>query len=109
MAAPEPLGFIARERADELDVDEFRRKYEEPNLPVLLTGVSDSWPANAMWTKEVCPPWVVFGVPALAPVACAREVCFRGLCRREHHRLACAASEALSTVSSPAHEVWRGR
>lgn len=38
--------------ASGISVEEFRRKYEVPNRPVVLTDVANKWPAFGKWTKE---------------------------------------------------------
>lgn len=35
---------VPRERADELSVDDFLRRYERPNKPVLISGLVRKWP-----------------------------------------------------------------
>ena len=35
---------VPRERADELSVEDFLRKYERPNRPVLISGLVRKWP-----------------------------------------------------------------
>jgi len=40
------------ERRENLSVEEFIRDFEEPNKPVLLQGVLDSWPALKEWDRE---------------------------------------------------------
>lgn len=32
---------------------EFVEKYEAKNIPVVITHVTDEWPANQHWTEEV--------------------------------------------------------
>jgi hypothetical protein len=32
-------------------VEDFRRRYEEPNRPVVLTDVASGWPALKKWTR----------------------------------------------------------
>lgn len=46
LAEPGPsLGTIAREHAATLSVADFVRRYEEPNVPVILEGCADGWAA----------------------------------------------------------------
>lgn len=33
--------------------EEFIRRFEEPYLPAVITGVMDNWPAKEKWTVEV--------------------------------------------------------
>ncbi len=78
--APKPLGFLARERYSDLTLDEFRRKYEEPNLPLVFTGAASTWPANTLWTREArhecprpCPclcPRSLYHIPASVESHC---------------------------------------
>jgi hypothetical protein len=42
---PKPAGHIATEHASSLSVAAFRERYEAPNLPVLIDGCADAWPA----------------------------------------------------------------
>lgn len=42
---PKPAGHIATEHASSLSVAAFRERYEAPNLPVLINGCADAWPA----------------------------------------------------------------
>jgi hypothetical protein len=35
---------VPRERAEELSLEEFVRKYERPNKPVIITGIVRKWP-----------------------------------------------------------------
>ena len=46
VAAPAPCGRLAREHASTLTLDQFRERYERPNLPCVVTGVADDWPGN---------------------------------------------------------------
>lgn len=39
-------------RVSSMSVEDFRRQYEAPNKPVLLTDVVGGWPAFGKWTKE---------------------------------------------------------
>lgn len=34
------------------DVDDFRRRFERPGLPTVLTGIMDSWKAMTRWSPE---------------------------------------------------------
>ena len=36
----------------ELTVEEFVRRFEEPNLPVVITGAASHWPAATKWTFD---------------------------------------------------------
>ena len=38
--------------AQELSVEQFVARFEAPRLPVVLTGLCDSWPAAERWTPE---------------------------------------------------------
>lgn len=45
-----PVGEIAREHVLSLSVPAFVKRYEEPNLPVVIDGIADEWPAmNGAW------------------------------------------------------------
>lgn len=33
-----------------LPVEEFVERYEKPGVPVILTGLTDDWPASKLWT-----------------------------------------------------------
>ena len=49
-AEPKPLGTIARVHARHLTVPDFVARFEAPNLPVVLAGIADAWPAyNGAW------------------------------------------------------------
>ena len=51
---PEPAGALAREHAARLSVADFVRRYEAPNLPVVIDGATDGWPAaGGAWRPEV--------------------------------------------------------
>ena len=38
---------------DKVGVDEFIRRFEEPYLPVVITGAMKEWAAQEKWTLEV--------------------------------------------------------
>ena len=40
---------VPEEHADSMSVEEFKTKYEKPNLPVLISGLADKWPAFGKW------------------------------------------------------------
>ncbi|EGT43438.1 hypothetical protein CAEBREN_18028 [Caenorhabditis brenneri] len=40
---------IARVDGKSLSVDDFRRDYERPRIPVILTGLTEDWPAKEKW------------------------------------------------------------
>ncbi len=40
------------ERVDAPSLDYFREHYLEPGKPVILTGITDSWPASTKWSDE---------------------------------------------------------
>ena len=40
------------ERRENLSVEDFIRDFEEPNKPVLLSGVLETWPALTKWDRE---------------------------------------------------------
>lgn len=52
VAEPPPLGHIAHESASRLSVADFVDRYERPNLPVVISGCADAWPAvtEGAWT-----------------------------------------------------------
>jgi hypothetical protein len=37
------------DRRQGLSVEEFQRRYERPNVPVVLTDVVSAWPATRKW------------------------------------------------------------
>ena len=39
--------------ADEVSVQEFIRRFEEPYLPVVITNAMKEWPAMEKWTVQV--------------------------------------------------------
>lgn len=43
---------IPRRRAAELSHDDFVRDFEEPNRPVIISGVVETWPAFQRWERE---------------------------------------------------------
>ena len=43
---------IPRVAASSLSVDEFARRFEQPGKPVILTGLTDSWPAAKSWSFD---------------------------------------------------------
>lgn len=51
---PAPLGVMPYERAATLSVADFLAKYEVPNLPVMIGGIADGWPAvkHNRWTLD---------------------------------------------------------
>ncbi|RUS24789.1 hypothetical protein BC938DRAFT_473068 [Jimgerdemannia flammicorona] len=44
---------VERIDVDRVSKDEFIRKFEEPSLPVVITGCTRSWAADQNWSKEV--------------------------------------------------------
>jgi histone arginine demethylase JMJD6 len=40
------------DRVNNISVDEFQRKYSSQNLPVIISGVVDHWPARKKWSLE---------------------------------------------------------
>ena len=44
---------ICRVDSRNLSVEEFREKYEQPRIPVILTGLTHDWQATQKWTVEV--------------------------------------------------------
>jgi hypothetical protein len=53
-AASEPreVAYDPIPRRAAISVDEFRREFEKPARPVVLTGVLDRWPARRRWTHD---------------------------------------------------------
>ncbi|ULT96369.1 hypothetical protein L5515_011858 [Caenorhabditis briggsae] len=50
---PPPLkDTIPRVDGKKISVDEFRRDFERPRIPVILTGLTDDWNAHEKWTLE---------------------------------------------------------
>lgn len=49
---PDWLSTDNIDRRSNLSVEDFIKEYEEPNKPVLLLGVLDSWPAISNWDRE---------------------------------------------------------
>ena len=47
-----PRGNVPRVAAASLSQGEFQRRFEAPNLPVVVTGVASAWPAAERWTRE---------------------------------------------------------
>ncbi|KAA0163495.1 hypothetical protein FNF31_02889 [Cafeteria roenbergensis] len=45
-------GHIERVHTDDLSVEAFRERFERANLPVLIGGVVDKWPAAVNWEPE---------------------------------------------------------
>jgi hypothetical protein len=44
---------IKREEYDNLPLEEFRERYERPNIPVIIKGVTKTWPADRKWNFQV--------------------------------------------------------
>ena len=42
-----------RINVNEVSTGEFIERFEKPALPVVLTGVVDTWPATERWTLQV--------------------------------------------------------
>ena len=44
------------ERVDSrvFDVNQFRSKFEDHNIPCIITGLTKNWPATSRWTIQVC-------------------------------------------------------
>eukprot|EP01138_Halocafeteria_seosinensis_P003698 gb/GECG01003779.1/.p1 GENE.gb/GECG01003779.1/~~gb/GECG01003779.1/.p1 ORF type:complete len:432 (+),score=35.55 gb/GECG01003779.1/:1-1296(+) len=49
---PSQLGHIAREHAKTLSKNDFIEKYEKFDLPVIIDGIVDEWPAKTRWEIE---------------------------------------------------------
>jgi hypothetical protein len=45
-------GHIDRVHASRLTLEQFRDKYETPNVPVLIDGIVDGWEANEAWEPQ---------------------------------------------------------
>ena len=43
--------------ASDMTPEEFARRFGEPNVPVLLAGLMDDWPASRKWTVQVSAAW----------------------------------------------------
>lgn len=43
---------IDRRSAKELTLEDFKKEYERPNKPVIITDAVESWPARHKWTDE---------------------------------------------------------
>ena len=43
---------VPEETATALSVEEFRERYESVNLPVVIRGAANAWPAMTTWTRE---------------------------------------------------------
>ena len=43
---------VPEETAAALSVEEFRERYESVNLPVVIRGAANAWPAMTTWTRE---------------------------------------------------------
>lgn len=52
LVAPKPHGTIAREHASRLSVEDFVTRYEQPNVPVVIDGCCDAWPARKTWSVQ---------------------------------------------------------
>lgn len=53
---PTPLQYLKRcplVDASDMTPEEFARRFGEPNVPVLLAGLMDDWPATRKWTVQV--------------------------------------------------------
>lgn len=53
---PTPLQYLKRcplVDASDMTPEEFARRFGEPNVPVLLAGLTDDWPATRKWTVQV--------------------------------------------------------
>lgn len=46
------MGTDQIERIDAPSLEYFREHYLEPGKPVILTGITESWPASSKWTDE---------------------------------------------------------
>jgi hypothetical protein len=44
---------IERVDAKDITVNEFKEKYEKGDRPVIITGLSEKWPAHENWTFAV--------------------------------------------------------
>lgn len=43
---------VERRHCSDLSVEEFREQYEKPNIPVIILGLMDNWPAMKLWRLE---------------------------------------------------------
>lgn len=50
---PKSILQVAYENYDDLNVDDFRQKYEVPNIPLVIKGATRKWPAKNRWSFEV--------------------------------------------------------
>ncbi|CAD7698143.1 unnamed protein product [Ostreobium quekettii] len=46
------LDVAERTRCQDLSVSDFVKLYEQPRLPVVITGLADAWPAKNEWTEH---------------------------------------------------------
>jgi len=46
------LDTVPRVHCSELSVEQFVERYEQPRVPVVLTGLTERWPAAREWTPE---------------------------------------------------------
>ncbi|EFO93055.1 CRE-PSR-1 protein [Caenorhabditis remanei] len=49
---PPPKDTIQRIDGKTISVEEFRRDFERPRVPVILTGLTEDWAANEKWTLD---------------------------------------------------------
>jgi len=50
---PKGIQEISYDDYDNLNIEEFREKYEKMNKPVIIRGVTKNWPANNKWNFDV--------------------------------------------------------
>lgn len=43
---------LQRVSASSLSHEEFVERFERPGVPVIITGLTDAWPASKLWTDE---------------------------------------------------------
>ncbi len=50
---PKGVLQISYDKYENLSIEEFREKYEYANKPVIITGVTNNWPASNKWSFDV--------------------------------------------------------
>ena len=50
-------GSIPRISAKDLSVERFEREFMKPNLPVIITDITNEWPMQQEWIEEGRPNW----------------------------------------------------
>ena len=51
-ALPHALPLTFASQSQDLTLEEFTDRFERPRIPVVISGLTDDWPAQASWTEE---------------------------------------------------------